>query len=94
MHPDTTAANLLLQRALCRSTVESFGLSHQIHFLEFRDDEALGLTADERRLLVFNRVNLRNVTRVACDDEVNLFLDFDNGAQLRFAGTLVEGYEP
>jgi len=38
MHPDTTAANLLLQRVLGRSAVESFGLSHQIHFLEFRDD--------------------------------------------------------
>ncbi|OGX87959.1 hypothetical protein [Hymenobacter coccineus] len=114
MHPDTTAANLLLQRALARSAVESFGLSHQIHFLEFRDDgpedhvlsidtdmtsnvgfdEALGLTADERLLLVFNRVNLRNVTRVACDDEANLFLDFDNGVQLRFAGTSLDGYEP
>lgn len=114
MHPDTTAANLLLQRALGRSAVESFGLSHQIHFLEFRDDqpedhllsidtdmtsnigfdEALGLTADERRLLVFNRVNLRSVTRVACDDEANLFLDFDNGVHLRFAGTSADGYEP
>lgn len=114
MHPDTTAANLLLQRALGRSAVESFGLSHQIHFLEFRDDgpadhmlsidtdmtsnigfdEALGLTAEERLLLVFNRINLRNVTRVTCDDEANLFLDFDNGVQLRFAGTSVDGYEP
>ena len=114
MHPDTTAANLLLQRALGRSAVESFGLSHQTHFLEFRDDEtddhmlsidtdmtanvgfdeAFGLTADERLLLVFNRVNLRTVTRVACDDEANLFLNFDNGVHLRFAGTSEDGYEP
>ena len=114
MHPDTDAANLLLQRALGRSAVESFGLSHQIHFLEFRDtgpddhllsvdtemttnvgfNEAFGLTADERLLLVFNRVNLRGVTRVACDDEANLFIDFDNGVHLRFAGTSVDGYEP
>lgn len=114
MHPATTAANLLLQRALGHSAVESFGLSHQIHFLEFRDDEpsdhtlsidtdmtsnvgfdeGFGLTADERLLLVFNRVNLRYVTRVACDDEANLFLDFDNGVQLRFAGTSADGYEP
>ncbi|WP_019949526.1 hypothetical protein [Hymenobacter aerophilus] len=114
MRPDTTAANLLLQRALSRSAIESFGLSHQIHFLEFRDDEpndhvlsidtnmtsnvgfndALGLTADERLLLVFNRVNLRCVIRVACDDKANLFLDFDNGVHIRFAGTSVHGYEP
>ncbi|MBH8567314.1 hypothetical protein KB206_00345 [Microvirga sp. STS02] len=115
MHPaDTTVANLLLQRALGRSAVESFGLSHQTPFLEFRDDEpadhmlsidtdmtsnvsfdeSLSLTADERRLLIFNRVNLRSVTRVACDDDGNLFLDFDNGVQLRFAGTSAEGYEP
>jgi hypothetical protein len=114
MHPATTAANLLLQRALIRSAVESFGLSHQTYFLEFRDDEtedhmlsiatdmtatvvfdeALGLTADERLLLVFNRVNLRTVTRVACDDAANLSLDFDNGVQLRFAGTSGHGYEP
>lgn len=114
MHPDTIAANLLLQRALGRSAVESFGLSHQIHFLEFRDDEPNdhvlsidtdmssnvsfdgdpGFTADEQRLLVFNRINLRTVTRVVCDDEANLFLDFDNGVQFRFAGTSAEGYEP
>lgn len=114
MHPDPTAANLLLQRALGRSAVESFGLSHQIHFLEFRDDEAndhmlsidtnmtsnvdlgeaLGLTADERLLLVFNRINLRYVTRATCDGEANLFLEFDNGVYLRFAGTSVDGYEP
>lgn len=114
MRPNTTAANLLLQRVLGRSAVESFGLSHQIHFLEFRDtatddhvlsldtdmvsnvrfDEALGLTADERLLLVFNRINLRYVTRVTCDDKANLFLDFDNGVHIRFAGTSVHGYEP
>ena len=57
-------------------------------------DEALGLTADERLLLVFTRVNLRYVTRVTCDDEANLFFDFDNGVHLRFAGTSVDGYEP
>ena len=107
MKPATSAANALLQKALLGAAVESFGLSHQIPFLEFRDsvpedhtlsietdltsnvdfDPALGLTADEKMLLVFNRVNLRYVTRVACDDHANLFLEFDNGVHLRFAGT-------
>lgn len=48
---------------------------------------ALGLTEDEKMLLVFNRVNLRYVTRVACDNHANLFLEFDNGVHLRFSGT-------
>ena len=50
-------------------------------------DEAHGLAEDEKMLLVFYRVNLRLVTRVACDDHANLFLEFDNGVHLRFAGT-------
>lgn len=106
MNTDTIAANALLQKALLGAAVESFGLWHQVHFLEFRDndpedhvlsidtdmksnvlfDEALGLTEDEKRLLVFHRINLHYVTRVACDDKANLFLEFDNGVHLRFAG--------
>ncbi|HEX8659681.1 MAG TPA: hypothetical protein VF690_19215 [Hymenobacter sp.] len=107
MKSDTSAVNALLQKALLGAAVESFGLSHQIPYLEFRDsgpddytllletdlisnvsfDPALGLTADEKLLPVFNQVNLRYVTRVACDDHANLFLEFDNGVHLRFAGT-------
>lgn len=36
----TTLANELLQRALGNAAVESFGLAHQIPYLEFRDDRA------------------------------------------------------
>jgi hypothetical protein len=106
MHPNTAAANRCLQQALGQAAVESFGLSHQVHFLEFRDagtadhylsidtdltanvafDPALGLSPEEQMLLVFHRVNLCRATRVACDDEANLFLEFDNGVHLRFAG--------
>ena len=53
-------------------------------------DEALSLSKEEKMLLVFNRVNLRYISRVACDDHANLFLEFDNGVHLRFAGTLQE----
>jgi hypothetical protein len=107
MHPDTTAANVLLQQALGKAAVESFGLWHQVPFLEFRDngpddhwlsietemtsnvlfDESLGLSEEEKMLLVFHRVNLRYVTYVACDDQANLFIEFDNGVHLRFAGS-------
>jgi hypothetical protein len=38
MKPATTAANALLQQALVGAAVESFGFSHQIPVLEFRDD--------------------------------------------------------
>ena len=106
MQPATAAANILLQKALGRAAVESFGLSHQVHYLEFRDDgpddhilsidtemssnvvfdEAMGLTEEEKMLLLFNRVNLRFVTHVSCDDRANLFLEFDSGIQLKFAG--------
>jgi hypothetical protein len=107
MHPDTAAANRYLQQALGKAAVESFGLSHQVLFLEFRDDSpadhwlsietemtsnvafdpALGLSPEEQMLLLFHRVNLRLVIRVACDDEANLLLEFDNGVHLRFAGS-------
>jgi hypothetical protein len=107
MHPDTATANKLLQQALGGAAVESFGLSHQIPFLEFRDDgpqdhvlsidtevesnivfeDILGLTKEEKMLLLFNRVNLRFVTRIACDDDANLVIGFDNGMQLRFTGS-------
>jgi hypothetical protein len=106
MKPATTAANALLQQALLGAAVESFGLSHQIPILEFRDDgpadhllsidtemtsnvrfdPAIGLTEEEKMMLVFSRVNLRYVTRVACDDHANLLLEFDNGVHLRLAG--------
>jgi hypothetical protein len=107
MHPDTATANKLLQQALGSATVESFGLSHQIPFLEFRADgpedhvlsidtevesnivfaDMLGLTQEEKMLLLFNRVNLRFVTHIACDDHANLVVGFDNGVQLRFTGS-------
>ncbi|WP_135436828.1 hypothetical protein [Hymenobacter fodinae] len=107
MHPDTATANKLLQQALASAAVESFGLAHQMPFLEFRDggsedhtlsidtevesnivfEEALGLTQEEKLLLLFNRVNLRLVTHIECDDLANLVIDFDNGVQLRFAGS-------
>lgn len=107
MHPDTATANTLLQQALGSAAVESFGLSHQILFLEFRDDgpedhvlsidtevesnivfeDILGLTKEEKTLLLFNRVNLRFVTRIACDDDANLVIEFDNGVHLRFTGS-------
>jgi hypothetical protein len=107
MDPVTSAANKLLQQALNGAAVESFGLSHQFPFLEFRDngpddhvltldtevtsnvtfDEAFGLTQQEQLLLLFNRVNLRYVTQVACDEQANLILTFDNGVQLRFSGS-------
>lgn len=48
---------------------------------------ALGLTPQEQLLLLFNRVNLRYVTQVACDEQANLLLAFDNGVQLRVAGS-------
>ncbi|MBU6122592.1 hypothetical protein [Hymenobacter siberiensis] len=50
-------------------------------------DPALALTEDEKMLVIFNRINLRYVTRVACDDHANLLLEFDNGMHLRFTGT-------
>jgi hypothetical protein len=107
MHPDTATANKLLQQALGSAAVESFGLSHQIPYLEFRADgpedhvlsidtevesnivfeDMLGLTQEEKMLLLFNRVNLRFVTHIACDDHANLIIGFDNGVQLRFTGS-------
>lgn len=114
MNSATTLANELLQRALRNAAVESFGLVHQIPYLEFRDDQTedhvlsiqtdvtsnivfegkLGLTEEEKLLLLFNRVNLRSVTRIECDEHANLVIAFDNGVQLRFAGSPEEGYEP
>lgn len=114
MDAATSSANALLRRALEGAAVESFGLAHQIPYLEFRDDESadhvlsiqttvtsniefaetLGLTADEQLLLLFNRVNLRQVTRVDCDEHANLLLVFDNGVQLWLAGNPAEEYEP
>jgi hypothetical protein len=110
MHPDTATANKLLQQALGSAAVESFGFSHQIPFLEFRDDgpedhvlsidtevesnivfeDVLRLTKQEKMLLLFSRVNLRFVTHIACDDHANLVIEFDNGVQLRFAGSPTE----
>ncbi len=107
MDPVTNAANNLLQQALIGAAVESFGLSHQFPFIEFRDNgpedhvlsidtevtsnvtfnETIGLTQQEQMLLLFNRVNLRYVTQVACDEQANLVLTFDNDVQLRFAGS-------
>ncbi|MGI4736421.1 MAG: hypothetical protein ACRYG7_14685 [Janthinobacterium lividum] len=107
MHPDTATANKLLQQALGSAAVESFGLSHQILFLELRADgpedhilsidtevesnivfeDVLRLTKEEKMLLLFNRVNLCFVTHIACDDHANLVIEFDNGVQLRFAGS-------
>ena len=109
-----TLANTVLQRALRNATVESFGLAHQIPYLEFRDNQtedhvlsiqtdvtsnivfekALGLTDEEKLLLLFNRVNLCSVTCIECDEHANLVIVFDNGVQLRFAGNPDGGYEP
>jgi hypothetical protein len=110
----TTLANTLLRRALGSAAVESFGIAHQIPYLEFRDEraedhvlsidtavssnvmfiEALELTEQEKLLLLFNRVNLRSVAHVACDEHANLVLEFDNGVHLRFAGNPPEVSEP
>jgi hypothetical protein len=56
--------------------------------------DALGLTEAEKLLLLFNRVNLRLVTFVACDEQANLVLAFDNGVQLRCAGNPADVSEP
>lgn len=114
MDSATTLANLLLQRALRNAAVESFGLAHQIPYLEFRDDQAedhvvsiqtdvtsnivfehaLELTEAEKLLLLFNRVNLCAVTRIACDEQANLVIAFNNGVELRLAGSPEEESEP
>ena len=106
MLPETQAANTLLQTVLSKAWVESFGLSHQFFFLEFRDDagedhqlnidtevtsnycwdERSTLSEEERVLLLFNKVNLKRVVHVACDDEANLVLRFENDIELRLAG--------
>lgn len=39
MDAATSSANALLRRVLQGAAVESFGLAHQIPYLEFRDDE-------------------------------------------------------
>ncbi|KUG06887.1 hypothetical protein [Solirubrum puertoriconensis] len=39
MNPDTVAANKLLTAAIGNAAVESYGFSHQVLILEFRDDE-------------------------------------------------------
>lgn len=49
---------------------------------------------EEKLLLLFHRVNLRSVTRVACDEYANLTLAFDNGVQLQLAGNPAEEAEP
>ena len=45
-------------------------------------------------MLLFNRVNLRSVTRIECDEHANLLIAFDNGVQLRFDGSPEEESEP
>ncbi|GAB3831192.1 DUF6188 family protein [Hymenobacter jeollabukensis] len=39
MNTDTVAANALIRAAIGNAAVESYGLSHQILILEFRDDK-------------------------------------------------------
>jgi len=54
----------------------------------------MGLTEEEKLLLLFNRVNLRSVTHIECDEHANLVLLFDNGVHLRFAGNPADESEP
>jgi hypothetical protein len=57
-------------------------------------EQVLGLTEAEKLLLLSNWVNLCSVTRIACDEQANLVIAFDNGVQLRFAGSPEEADEP
>ncbi|WP_044000360.1 hypothetical protein [Hymenobacter swuensis] len=112
MLPKTQEANTFLHKVLHKAFVESFGLSHQFFFLEFRDeagedhllnidtevtsnyewDESWGLTEEERVLVLFNKVNLKYLTYIACDDETNLVLRFENGIVVRLNGSTAHGY--
>ena len=107
MTSNTRAANALLKRELLGAAVESFGLTHQFLYIEFRDDtpedhmlsidteifsndldfDSSSLSDDERALVLFNRVNLKRITGIQCDDAGTLTIEFDNGRSLVFSGT-------
>jgi hypothetical protein len=106
MHPNTEYVNNILAKNLLGACVESFGLTHQILTITFRDDNAedhilsidteitsnchdfdkLQLDEIATALLLFNRVNLKGISTISCNDESTLEVSFDNGITLLFNG--------
>jgi hypothetical protein len=98
-------ANKFVRAILLGTVVESFGVSNQNHFIEFRNDfdedillnidteiqlypefKIQGITLDEYKLLVFNRLNLQKIKDVGCSSNADLNISFENGYELRILG--------